>query len=216
MTMSRKHENTPAAASRREADHSLHDATLSLLDRAIDTLASDRVTSGAHRSKGTKRIRRRCVAARKSRARQVSSRESGRPHAADAHRHQRHFHVAKDVAEHDGRAAIRGARLKASIDASAGNSIVRTARRPCTPHGRTAQSQRVFPVVAKRRPPRRIGNTIGGRKALAKAKSTTTGAARVSKASQVSSDELELLRAVFGSTPKGCVGKRTGSPHFGR
>jgi len=48
----------PPRRPRREADHSLHDATLSLLDRAIDTLASDQGDEAVHIArKATKRIR---------------------------------------------------------------------------------------------------------------------------------------------------------------
>ena len=59
MTMSRKNESTArrgAPVERR--DHSLHDATLSLLDRAIDALASDQGDEAVHTArKATKRIR---------------------------------------------------------------------------------------------------------------------------------------------------------------
>ena len=210
MTMSRKHENTArrgVPVGRR--DHSLHDATLSLLDRAIDTLASDQGDEAVHIArKATKRIRaalrllRGSLGPGKYHRENRGVRDAARPLTAirDTFMLQRTLRSmtgAPPSVERGLQAEYRRERREFN----------RQGLRDALAHLTAARRNlsEFSPVVAETASAAEgLGNTYrAGRKALAKTKSNDDRALHeCRKQAKYLLNELELLRAVFGLDAK--------------
>jgi CHAD domain-containing protein len=208
--MSRKNESTArrgAPVERR--DHSLHDATLSLLDRAIDALASDQGDEAVHTArKATKRIRaalrllRGSLGPGKYHRENRGVRDAARPLTAvrDTFMLQRTLRSMTGVPP----SVERG--LKAEYQRER-RGFNREGLRTALAHLKDARRNlSEFPPVVPETASAAegLGNTYrAGRKALAKAKSNDDGALHEwRKQAKYLLNELELLRAVFGLDAK--------------
>jgi len=210
MTMSRKHESTARrGAPVKRRDHSLHDATLSLLERAIDALASDQSDEAVHTArKATKRIRaalrllRGSLGPGKYHRENRGVRDAARPLTAirDTFMLQRTLRSMTGAPP----SAERG--LKAEYQRER-RGFNRQGLRAALAHLKAAwrNLSEFSPVLPETTSAvEGLGNTYrAGRKALAKAKSNDDRALHEwRKQAQYLLNELELLRAVFGLDAK--------------
>ena len=210
MTMSRKHESTPRrGAPDARRNHSLHDATLSLLDRAIDALASEQSDEAVHTArKATKRIRaalrllRGSLGPGKYHRENRGVRDAARPLTAirDTFMLQRTLRSmtgAPPSVERGLQAEYRRERRE----------FKRQGLRDALAHLKAARRNlsEFSPVAPESASAAEgLGNTYrAGRKALAKAKSNDDRALHEwRKQAKYLLNELELLRAVFGLDAK--------------
>ncbi len=210
MTMSRKHESTPrrgAPVARR--NHSLHDATLSLLDRAIDALASDQGDEAVHTArKATKRIRaalrllRGSLGPGKYHRENRGVRDAARPLTAIRDT----FMLQRTLRSMTGAPPSVERGLKAEYRRER-REFNRQGLRDALAHLKAARRNlsEFSPVVPETASAAEgLGNTYrAGRKALAKAKSNDDRALHEwRKQAKYLLNELELLRAVFGLDAK--------------
>lgn len=210
MTMSRKHESTARrGAPVKRRTRSLHEATLRLLDRAIDGLASDQGDEAVHAArKATKRIRaalrllRGSLGPGKYHRENQGVRDAARPLTAirDTFTLQRTLRSMTGAPP----AAERGLKAEYQRERRAFN---RKGLRAALAHLEAARRNLsdFSPLVPEAASAAEgVGTTYrAGRKALAKAKSGDDRALHEwRKQAKYLLNELELLRAVFGLDAK--------------
>lgn len=211
MTMSRKHEKGRArrGAPVKRRDPSLHGATLSLLDRAIDGLASDQGDEAVHAArKATKRIRaalrllRGSLGPGKYHRENRGVRDAARPLTAIRDT----FMLQRTLRSMTGAPPSVERGLKAEYQRER-RGFNRLGLRAALAHLKTARSNlsEFSPLVPETASAAEgLGNTYrAGRKALAKAKSDDDRALHEwRKQAKYLLNELEFVRAVFGLDAK--------------